>query len=238
MRGFKVFLKFKNIFNRLNPINTFDFGEIKEDIEKAPDSKKLLEKTIKKYPHFDKIILMGLYHLINTQNVDKEFLSVLSKDLNIIADLLEGNDEIVEVPYNVKLEGKKNNILVACHNHFFGAIIPSLSDICTAIKYNCRFIVIVSDNSIGIIVNDFNLSFKKDFIEDYIFFNGYIQLCVDFEKSNELDQLDSMNLNSNERKKLENEIFDRFVGENTEKFVDEFNLRFNKYNIYEIYINI
>ena len=75
-------------------------------------------------------------------------------------------------------------------------------------------------------------------MDQFILFNAYIQLCVDFEKSYELDNLDLMNLTSDERIKLENEIFDKFVGINNKKFVDEFNVRFNKYNIYEIYIEL
>lgn len=183
------------------------------------------------------MILVAIYHLINTKGSHNEYLTVLSKNNKLITDLIKGNEEIVNIPVNVKLEGKNDNILVACHNHFFWSS-NTIIDICSAIKYNCQFMVIVSDTKIGIIVNNFDLSYKKAFIDQFILFNAYIQLCVDFEKSHELDNLDLMNLTSDERIKFENEIFDKFVGTNNKKFVDEFNVRFNKYNIYEIYIEL
>ena len=238
MRKLMAFSRLKNIFSRFNPLNSFKWNEPEEEIIVPPSPKELLEKVIKNYPEFKYVILVAIYHLINTKGSHNEYLTVLSKDNKIIADLIKGNEEIVNIPFDVKVEGKKDNILVACHNHFFGAVIPSLNDICSAIKYNCKFILIVSDTIIGIIVNNFDFCYKKVFMDQFILFNAYIQLCVDFEKSYELDNLDLMNLTSDERIKLENEIFDKFVGINNKKFVDEFNVRFNKYNIYEIYIEL
>lgn len=237
MRELMAFSRLKNIFSRFNPLNSFKWNEPEDEIILPPSSKELLEKAIKNYPEFKYVILVVIYHLINTKGSHNEYLTVLSKNNKLITDLIKGNEEIVNIPVNVKLEGKNDNILVACHNHFFGAVIPSLNDICSAIKYNCQFMVIVSDTKIGIIVN-IDLSYKKAFIDQFILFNAYIQLCVDFEKSHELDNLDLINLTSDERIKFENEIFDKFVGTNNKKFVDEFNVRFNKYNIYKIYIEL
>lgn len=239
MVEFKVFSRLKYIFSRFNPLNSFDLDEIDVEIEKAPTSDELLERTIKKYPNFEKIIFISIYHLINTQKADYEYLTVLTKDLKLIADLIEGEDDIVSTPDNVKKEGENNNILVASHNHFFGAIIPSVEDIVNAIEKQCQFITIVSKNHIGVIVNEFGSKNEfKSLIKELILFNGYIDICFEFEKSDEVDELVNMGLSKEDRKKLELEIYDKFISFNTIKFVDEFNNRFNKYNIYEIYIEI
>ena len=95
-------LKIKNFFNRLNPLNLIDFGDIDVEIENAPTSEELLIQTIKKYSDFEKVILIALYHLINTQNSDKEYLTILTNDLRLICDLVEGDGESVEIPDLVK----------------------------------------------------------------------------------------------------------------------------------------
>ncbi len=135
----KAFSRLKNIFSRLNPIPSFKWeDDSEEEIIIPPCSKELLERTIKKYPKFKCAILFSIYHLINTQGETNEFLSVLTKDFRWAADLVEGNDIIVKTPIQVEIEGKNNNILIASHNHFFGAIIPSLGDICQALENNCN----------------------------------------------------------------------------------------------------
>ena len=66
MIKFKVFSRLNGFFSRLNPLNSFDVSDVKVDIVKPPTFKELLEKTVNKYPKFEKIILIGIYHLINT----------------------------------------------------------------------------------------------------------------------------------------------------------------------------
>lgn len=120
MIKFNPFSKIKNFFNRLNPLNLIDFGDIDVEIENAPTSEELLIQTIKKYSDFEKVILIALYHLINTQNSDKEYLTILTNDLRLICDLVEGDGESVEIPDLVKKEPLEN-IFLTCHNHFQNA---------------------------------------------------------------------------------------------------------------------
>lgn len=129
-------MKLKNILSRLNPIPSFRFSDEDGDIGKQPSQKELLESVIKKYSQFKRIILVSIYHQIYTHDVEKEYLTVLTKDLRLIADLVEGERDKVSVPENVKVESKKGNVLVICHNHFHGAIIFSLIDfkMCYALK--------------------------------------------------------------------------------------------------------
>lgn len=77
--------------------------------------------------------------MANTQYVDEEFLTVLTKDFRLIVDLIAGNENEVNLPLIAKMEGEKENILMACHNHFFGAVIPSLDDVGTTLNHNCLF---------------------------------------------------------------------------------------------------
>lgn len=42
-----------------------------------------------------------------------------------------------------------------------------------------------------------------------------------------------MDISENEREKMKSKIHDKFLSDNIEKFIGEFNSRFNKYNIYE-----
>jgi hypothetical protein len=107
MVDFRNFLKLKNILSRLNPIPTFPFGDEEEVIVKSQSQEELLKSVIKKYPQFKRIIMISIYHLINTQNVEKEYWTVLTKDLRLIADLIEGERDKVSVPKNVKRNPKK-----------------------------------------------------------------------------------------------------------------------------------
>lgn len=186
-------------------------------------------------PVFEKVILIGLYHLINSQNAYKEYLTVLTKNLKLIEDLTEGEENEVPISDNVKEEGKKNNIFVVCHNHFFGAIIPSCEDVLSTVKYNCQFSVISSENNLGIIYNNFNLKYLDGLIRELLLFDRYIEFCFSIEYAEELDSLDD---SDEENEKMMLELFNQFVSRNNDKFVNEFNSRFNKYNIYEIYIKI
>jgi hypothetical protein len=122
MVNFKDFSRLKNIFSRIIPLNSFNDDKDGEDYFKPFSSDELLEMTVKNCSKFKYVLLTAIYHLINTNNQNNEYLTVLSKSNQFVVDLIEGKGNSVTVPNIVKSEGKKNNILVACHNHFFGAI--------------------------------------------------------------------------------------------------------------------
>lgn len=242
MVNFKAFSIIKNVFNRLNPLNSFDFGKIEMDNEKPPNSDELLEKTLKKYPYFEKVLMVAIYHLINTQHVNYEYLSVLTKDLRLICDLVKGDCGSVSIPKILKNEPDKN-ILVTCHNHFMRAIIPSTKDFKNVVKPKIKFTVIVSENHIGIIVKELGdkfMNFEKDeresFENTWKMFMDYMIFCLINDKPDEVLNYyfnDFPNENDNDEFQ---QIFEEYVGENIIKFIDEFNVRFKKYNIYYIHI--
>lgn len=124
LRAFSIL---KNFFSRLNPLSSFDLDDINVEIEKVPTSDELLTNAVAKYVNFENVILIAIYHLINTQNANKEYLTILTKDLRLICDLVEGVEGDVEIPNHVKKE-PVNNIFLTCHNHFQKAIIPSSND--------------------------------------------------------------------------------------------------------------
>lgn len=241
MVKFKVFYAIKDVFSKLNPISSFDLDEIDVEISKPPSSVDLLKKAIKKYPVFDKIILIAIYHLINTQNLNKEYLTVLTKDMRLICDLVEGNENSVEIPEILKNE-PSSNMLLTCHNHFNKSIIPSSKDFKNIVKPKIRFTLIVSETCIGILINellddfyDFDDDERLEFVNNWKSFLDYILFCMANDNPNDVikfymsDNLDDDYFQS---------IFDEYVGENILKFVDEFNLRFKKYNMYYVYISI
>lgn len=231
----KSFSRLKNIFSRLNPLNSFDFGKISVDVIRPPTSDDLLQKIVKTFFDFEKVVLIGIYHLFNTKNVDKEYLTVLTKNLKLIEDLTEGEENEVHLSDNAKEEGKNSNIFVACHNHYFGAIVPSCEDILSTVIYNCQFTVISSENNLGIIYNNSNLIILENFRRELLLFDRYVEFRFSVDCVDELNLLDE-SAEDFEKKKLE--LFDQFVSRNNDKFVNEFNSRFNKYNIYELYIKI
>ncbi len=186
MIKFNAFSRLKNFFSRFNPLNSFKWeGSNDENIE-PPSSRNLLEGLIKKYPNMEYIILISIYHLMNTQNSNKEYLTVVNKDLRLVCDLVEGNELIVETPIQLESEGEKDNLLIATHNHFFGAIIPSLGDICNALNHKCKLISIVSDNNIGIIFIGYDGSCDEELINVFETFHGYLDICFNFERNDEL----------------------------------------------------
>lgn len=240
MVDFRNFLKLKNILSRLNPIPAFPFGDEEEVIVKSQSQEELLKSVIKKYPQFKRIIMISIYHLINTQNVEKEYLTVLTKDLRLIADLTEWEMDKVSVPKNVKEESKKGNVLVICHNHFHGAIIFSLIDFKNVLCSKIKFSVIVSNGNIGILVNEFS-SFDEKYLKslkielkDYI---GYVMFTFIINNDEAIEKLDNSNLDDELYSIEYQNLFDWFIAKNNLKFIDEFNLRMKKYNLYYLYIN-
>lgn len=231
MVNFKALFGLKKTFSRLNPLNSFNGGDSDEEIISYPSSKKLLEMLINNYSGVEYMILISIYHLISTRGVKNEFLTVLSKDRRVICDLVKGNDTIVNTPVQVELECENKNILIATHNHFFGAIIPSLGDICKALKHNCNVISIVSENHIGIIILGYGKPCDEKFVYEFENFHGYLDICFNFEKTDVINKLELLDIPDDEKEKIKLEIYDKFISKNTEKFVNEFNRRLNKFNM-------
>lgn len=239
MLNFHIFQQFKNVFNRLNPLNSFKWDGSDEEL-KIFSSNDLLEDTVEKYPKFKFVILIALYHILNTVDSKNEFLTVLTNDFRLIADLVEGNHNEVEIPEIVQFEASRSNVFITCHNHFNGAIIPSLGDFKNSICPKILFTIIVSQGNIGILVNNFN-KFDKDTlkllkidINDYI---EYIRFSFIINNEKEIAELDKLNLNEYEYNIRYQLLFDKYVARNNLKFVNEFNARMEKYNLYLIYIN-
>jgi hypothetical protein len=115
---------------------------------------------------------------------------------------------------------------------------PSLDDISTTINNHCPFVAIVSCNHIGILINESDEIDFKQFSSDFEWFREYIGFCIDIEKGQELDEIDMMDISEDEREVMKSIVHDRFLSDNVEKFVNEFNYRFNKYKIYELYISL
>lgn len=241
MVNFRIFSRLTNIFNRLNPINSFKWENNKIGSIKPISSIELLEKTIKNFPNFEKVIMIAIYHLINTKDVDDEYLTVLTKDIRLVADLVKGESSEVLIPDIVKLEFKSDNILITCHNHFNGAIIPSFVDFKNSIYPKILFTVIVSEGRIGILINQFKnydeemLNFLKIDLKDYI---EYIRFSFIVNRKDEIKQLDNLIFDEKLYSIKYQLLFDEFVCENNLKFVNEFNLRMEKYNLYIVYINL
>lgn len=244
MVKFRTFSRLKNIFTRLNPSNSFNFDEWDVEVIKPPSSDDLLKKAINDNDRFEKVILMAIYHLINTQGVNEEYLTVLTKDLRLISDLVKCEKDTVRIPENLKSE-PSSNILLTCHNHFQKAIIPSTRDLQNAFKPNIKFTIIVSDDQIGILINDLGEKFfnfdddeLKLFKETWKCFSDYIVFCLNQEKPNEVLKFYLVEDESDEIKEEFQKIYDEFVGDNIDKFVNEFNVRYEKYNIYFIHIKM
>ncbi|WP_458455532.1 hypothetical protein [Methanobrevibacter sp.] len=242
MVKFKDFLRFKELFTHLNPINSVGSDKKEGISSNSLTSEKLLEKSIQSYLEFEKVVLIAIYHLINTQNTNKEYLTVLTKDLRLICDLVESNTCSVDIPESLKSEPVEN-ILLTCHNHFYKSIIPSLNDFKNIIKPKIKFTIIVSDDSIGILVNEllddfykFNYNQMKEFCNTWKSYNDYIIFCLGMDKPEVILRFydDCSDMDDEEFQ----QIFEIFVGENISKFIDEFNVRFKKYNMYCIHIEI
>ena len=175
--------------------------------------------------------------MLNVKNQNIEYLTVLTKDFRLVADLVEGKYGEVPIPDNVKSEAKKDNIFITCHNHYYGAVIPSWGDFKNSICPNIPFTIIVSEGNIIILLNEFNLdeyalkSLKID-LKDYI---EYVRFSFIVNNEFEIQMLYELNLTEGEYKREYQILFDMYVARSNLKFVNEFNLRMEKYNLYMIY---
>lgn len=87
-------------------------------------------------------------------------------------------------------------------------------------------------------LNESNEIEWKEFVLDFEDYVEYIGFCLDIEKGDELDEIDMMDVGEEEKEKMKSIVSDKFISDNIEKFILEFNIRFNKYNIYEVYIKL
>lgn len=238
----KLKRKFQNLigFDKLNPLDNFDFDDDKSDEIKSVNNIGLFSDAIEKHPDLKEVIWISLYHCLNTQYASNEFLTVLNNDFELIVDLLEGNNRNLIVPEFVKNEYRKGNILATFHNHFGGAIIPSINDFNNSILPKLKFTVITSENSIGIIVND-NIEFNSEIfqllINDFKLFEVYLNFCFSNDEFDNIKLLEN-SFEGEEFKKHREILFDNYVARNIERFVVEFNSRMEKFNVYFVYIKL
>ena len=79
---------------------------------------------------------------------------------------------------------------------------------------------------------------NKEIINKFESFHGFLDICFYFDKTEEINKLNLLEILDDEKDMLRLEMYDKFICENTEKFVNEFNIRLNKFNIYELYIEL
>ena len=72
-------------FEKLNPINDFDFDEKFEDI-KSIDNIELFKKAIDEHNELKEVIWIGIYHCVNTFECENECLTVLNRNFELIVD--------------------------------------------------------------------------------------------------------------------------------------------------------
>ena len=232
----KITRKFQNLigFERLNPINDFDekFEEIK-----SINNIELFKKAIDEHEELKEVIWIGVYHCLNTYDVNLEYLSVLNNDFQLIGDLIEGNEDNVKIPKKVKQEILNGNVLATFHNHFKGAIIPSSKDLKNTILPFIKFMVITSENNIGIIVN--NMNFDQELLkQEWVLFLAYLNWSFNNDFAIEIEELYQLNLDKRDFKNQEQILFEKYISMNLDKFIKEFNNRMEKYNVYFLYIEL
>lgn len=236
----KIRLKFQNLlgFEKLNPLDNFDFDE-NVDEAKFNDNIELFKKAIENHPELKEVIWIGIYHCLNTYESNKEYLTVLNNDFEIIADLVEGNNRKVFVPDFIKDEYNQGNVLATFHNHFEGAILPSNNDFNNSILPNLKFTIITSENIIGIIVNNISVDFEcfQMLINEFKMFEIYVNFCFSNDQFENIENLED-NFEGEELKKEREILFNNYISDNIEKFVFEFNDRMEKFNVYLIYIKL
>lgn len=237
----KIKTKFQNLigFEKLDPLNNSNFEESSEKFE-SKENIILLKNLVENHPKLKEIIWIAIYHCSKTFKFKNEFLSVLNQDLELIVDLLEGNDRNVVVPNFVKSEYQKGNILATFHNHFGGAIIPSSNDFYNSILPKLKYTVITSENLIGIIINcnnQFSSEIFQQLINDFKLFEVYLNFCFSNEEFENIKILEN-SFNGVEFKKKREFLFDAYVAKNVERFVVEFNSRMEKFNLSYVYIKL
>lgn len=238
----KLRSKFQNLirFEKLSPSNNHDFDDLFEGVN-PKNNLNLFIKAINEHEELKEVIWIALYHCLNTFDVSHEYLTVLNKNFQLIADLVEGDDRSVELPVNVKNEMLNDNVLATFHNHFNGAILPSSNDLKNTIIPFVKFMVITSNENIGIIVNDLidiDENLIEHFKQEWIIFVSYLAWSFNNNMTDDIEKIYNSKCSENDKQNKEQKLFDRYIGENSQKFIEEFNSRMEKYNVYFIQINI
>ena len=197
----------------------------------------MFKRAITEHPELKEVIWISLYHCLHTYDSKIEYLTVLDQNSHLIADLVEGNADNVIIPDNVKKEFFNGNVLATFHNHFNGAIIPSSKDLKNTILPFVKFMVITSDNNIGIIVNSTKCNFEL-IKQEWNLFLAFVNWSFNVDFDSEIEKLYLLKLNDKEFKMHEEILFNKFLSLNLKKFVNEFNSRMEKYNVYFLYIYI
>ena len=234
--------KFQNLigFDKLNPINDFDFNDSFDEI-KSLNNIDLFKKAIGEHNELKEVIWIALYHFFNTFNLDHEFLTVLNKQYQLIADLVEGDDRSVDLPLKVRNEMLNDNVLATFHNHFKGAILPSSNDLKNTIIPFIKFMVITSNENMGIIVNDsmdLDDGLIEQFKQELTMYVSYLTWSFNNSKAKDIQEIYDSELSEIEKQNAEQMLFDEYIGKNLGKFIGEFNSRMEKYNVYFIQIII
>jgi hypothetical protein len=169
----KITGKFHNFirFESLNPIDNFDS---KSEEMRSVNNVNLFKKAVHEHEELKDVIWIGIYHCLNTFDVDHEYLTVLNSNFQLIADLVEGDERSFEIPIDVKVEILKGNVLATFHNHFKGAVLPSSNDLKNTVLPYVKFMVITSKEIIGIIVNDLDDDSIDDFKQEWIMYISYL----------------------------------------------------------------
>lgn len=231
-------------FRKLIPKSKLSLSEKIHNEQSVDNAKKHSKKInlsglIIKYPEIPKLISLATYHNKYVDNVN-EYLTVLTKDGRLIADVFKGVKGETRFPQSV-LDEPTKNILFTLHNHRFGAIVPSGDDIHNVIIPNIQFTGIVSGKNFGLIINN-NKQISKSKIEaierDFNDFNEYVTFCFDLDCAKELSKLKKSTSSKKEYKHKEEILFDKYVSKNNSKFIGEFNSRMTKYNIELIHIKL
>lgn len=71
--------------------------------------------------------------------------------------------------------------------------------------------------------------------------NGLYRILLGLSSNNMTDDIEKIynsKCSENDKQNKEQKLFDRYIGENSQKFIEEFNSRMEKYNVYFIQINI
>ena len=99
----KITRKFQNLigFEKLNPVSNFDFDERFDEI-KSSNNIDLFKKAIDENDELKEVIWIAIYHCLNTFNSYEEYLTVLNTNFELIADLIQGDENSVDIPKEIK----------------------------------------------------------------------------------------------------------------------------------------
>lgn len=214
-------------FEKLSPvrpiktINSRKIYPIEVNLRHIPNKKIIQKKSFKKY--------FGLIeeHNKNTLHEPIEYLTLISKEGNVLVKYKKGIVGKVSIP-KIYLETLFH---MTIHNHEFGQIMPSYKDMLRNVTHKVTYGVITSENIIGVIKFGSSMTGERKtlFINEY---NSFIlKMELDFQRKYGDNLLRLPNSDYNEK-------FRKYVAKNTDKYVNEFNLRLKEYNVEMTYITI